>query len=129
METAEKTQKIEAVFHVNDPSPMAWQHVYTDGDRLEKIQGCEACKKHCCGTCALIVEGGKCRLHLDGPDGSCGQAKPWACCVKPPPDGQMSYCALVWKITAGPDRGRYRRKADPAGLIVDEVTLEKDAQR
>lgn len=114
--------QLEAVFHPDDPSPVAWQNLYDEGDRWEKIQGCEACSKHCCGTCGLIVEDGKCRLHLDGPDGGRGQAKPWACCVKPTPDGQMSYCTLVWRCVRGPNAGSYRRKADPAGKIVESVT-------
>jgi len=48
---------MNAVIPVDDPSPVAFEDVYDDGDRWEKLVGCEGCPEidRCCGNCPLCA--------------------------------------------------------------------------
>jgi hypothetical protein len=114
---------MEVVFEQNergqwDPSPIAFQNVYDEGDRLEKVQGCEVCPRNCCGTCKLLV-GNDCRCHLMNE----GADKPFLCCVIPTPVSKMD-CALVWKFVKGPNTGKFRFKCDDQKVFRNEWELQ-----
>ena len=100
------------VFRPNDPSPIAFLNVYKPGDWWVKVQGCEKCPRHCCGTCPLASTG-QCYIHLI----NSGQDKPFHCCVAPTPIDCMPTCVLVWQCVVGENLGKYRWKCDPRDTL------------
>jgi hypothetical protein len=109
---------IEAVFtKEGGPSPIAFQNVYVDGDRWEKVQGCEACPPddNCCPDSCGAKANDKCSIHMVNP----GQ-KPHDCCMQPNPIKRMNKCRLVWKCAKGRNKGKYRFKCDDQNHFRDE---------
>ena len=98
-----------------DPSPIAFLDVFEDGDRWDKIQGCEVCPEEtrakCCGDCYHLVKGALCRQHLVN-------TKPWGCIIKPNPNSVKGDCSLEYKCVQGGRKGQIRRVQDRRGIFV-----------
>lgn len=93
--------KMAAICELYDPTPIAFVNVYEDGDRWEKVVGCEACdesrRKLCCGNCPMLTPDGMCFWHLE----SGRSSKPFHCVVWPTPDQCKRGCNIIYECTEG----------------------------
>jgi len=103
---------------VDSPSPVAFENVYEEGDRWEKVVGCEGCPNidKCCGNCPLLVPGKGCLLHLEAPRSS---RKPFRCVAWPTPKDNLSWCQQEWRCVRGSHAGEARRVREPADVFYD----------
>ncbi len=107
--------KTEVFIAVDEPTPIAFLNLYEDGDRWNKIKGCEGCLsiKKCCGTCPMLTSKG-CTYHLEQRRHS---NKPLNCVINPVPTIAKSYCQLEYECIQGNNKGKIRKVSDPNGVI------------
>lgn len=107
--------KTEVILAVDEPTPIAFLNLYEDGDRWEKIVGCEGCPsiKKCCGNCPMLTSKG-CTYHLEERRHS---NKPLNCVINPVPTITHSWCQLEYKCVEGSDKEKIRRVQDKNGII------------
>jgi hypothetical protein len=97
-----------AIIPVGGASPVAFENVYEEGDRWDKVVGCEGCHGKCCGNCPHRMESGECPLHIR--DGM--SLKPLYCIVKPVPSSCIPNCQLVFRCVKGTNAGKLRYVCD-----------------
>ena len=90
---------MNVILSMKEPTVIAYENVFEEGDRWDKIQGCEACIElgNCCGRCSLKMEDGRCELRIDDH----GNRMRYGCIKVPTPDRVWSKCALEFKCTKG----------------------------
>ena len=103
--------KTLAIVDIYDPIVVGYENLYEEGDRWEKIKGCDGCEniKQCCGNCQLLFEKG-CLLHVEPRVFS---TKPLKCIIYPLPIVTHSWCQLEFKCVKGSMKGKIRRVRDP----------------
>ena len=109
--------KTKVICNVDEPTPIAYEDLYDEGDRWIKIQGCEACplesRLKCCGECGMLwKKEGKCAWHLED-----DSKKPFHCVATPVPTEARSFCKLEYKCIKGPKTGWIRRLCDPGNFF------------
>ena len=101
--------KPHAVIPVGAASPVAYENVYEEGDRWDKVRGCSGCERpagSCCGNCPQLVDN-LCGLELRDPD-----LKPLNCIVKPLPNQCLKGCQLAFRCSRGTRMGKFRYVTD-----------------
>ena len=115
-------RRMKVIINVKDPTPIAYQDVFEEGDEWIRIKGCEDCpienKKRCCNQCpVLLKEQGLCMLHMGV---GFGLNKPFECIVRPYPNKTSSWCILEYKcVKGGKNVGKIKKLNEPHFHIID----------
>jgi hypothetical protein len=106
---------VKVILDVKDPTPIAYLDVYEDGDRWERIRGCDECPEEwrakCCKGCMAYVPAVGCMMHGT-------KTKPFVCVVVPAPSTCRRNCVLEFICTTGSKEGWARRVADSGDVCV-----------
>ncbi len=122
----ELTKNTLVLIDIRNSTPVAYFDVYEDGDRWDKIKGCDSCpedmKAKCCGSCYHLQEGATCKWQnlVDTRGGI--SMKSLFCMIypTPEPDEMHSPCSLQYKCVKGSEKilGKIRRVSDKRGVLV-----------
>lgn len=104
---------MKVICDVNEPSAIAYQDVFEDGDEWVKVNSCQGCPiesvRLCCAKCPMLLEDGKCMAHM----GMTFRNKPYECITKPYPNTTFSFCQLKFKCTKGKNVGKIKKISEP----------------
>lgn len=113
---------MQVIIDIQKASPIAFLNVYEDGDRWEKIKGCEDCpienRERCCGNCHWLEKGATCRWQNVGGDGVSHKSLFCITHPLPGPDKMFSPCVIQYKCVKGKYIGKIRRISDKRGIFV-----------
>ena len=119
--------KTQVIIDIETASVIAVLNVWEDGDRWDKIKGCESCPiedrvKCCGGNCHFLETDATCRLQNDAIARKTISGKSLFCITHPLPlpDMRFSPCALEFKCIKGSEKilGKVRRLKDKRGELI-----------
>ena len=114
----------QVIIDIKTASVVAVLNAWEDGDRWDKIIGCDSCpikdREKCCGNCHWLEKGATCRWQNVGGG---GVSKTSLFCITHPlplPDVMFSPCALEFKCVKGSKKilDKIRRPRDKRGVLI-----------
>ncbi len=118
--------KTEVIIDIETASVVAVLNAWEDGDRWDKIQGCDSCpvenRELCCGNCHRLEKGATCHWqNIAIAKGAISQ-KSFYCITHPllGKEEMFSPCTMEFKCIKGSKAilGKIRRVSDKRGILV-----------